>query len=459
MTTSRKKPLTELEKLNITNCVGRRYVSSRCVTPDSKKNEISNASKTSFIDTSGIQRNLADSFNDEDISISDYSSFDCNDDVSTDAEEEIIKCLPEDEITKEITNEDGMDAIFTTEVVEKLQHNEIREVSNEFENLFVSEDVYETCHEIAGDSQFKDVPSVLVDDDDSVLFPCDNTGNVEKEMDKTQYEIEMEKICEENKSRVRLCKTLLGNGIIDIFQLETKISSNLLCSQCVTEKKWDSMGSATEDITAECAIVVRAVHRGFACTLTVQCVRKHHMFSVEPERLSKEYSVLDPVDSDNERDLVDTDLADNCVAGASGNNNDTTDLGKNNDTDPADNCVAGVSGNNNDTTDLGKNNDTDPADNCVAVAIGNNNNTTDLGKNKDTDPADNCVTGAIGNNNDKTDLADNCIARVSKKHLIQCLRQQNKNKNQENGDGNDEEELTTYAIMRLRYYRFQSSAF
>jgi len=37
--------LTELEKLKITNCVGRRFVSTHCVTPE-KSNQISSDNKT-----------------------------------------------------------------------------------------------------------------------------------------------------------------------------------------------------------------------------------------------------------------------------------------------------------------------------------------------------------------------------------------------------------------------------
>jgi len=162
------------------------FVASHCVTPDSKNNEISNENKISFIDTSDIQCNLADTFIDKDNSSSNDSSIDINDEMSSDAEEDIIKYLPEDEITKETTNEYGMDAMFTAKVIEKLQHNEIREVSNEIENLFVGEDIHETCHKIAEASQFKDVPSVLLNGGNSVLF-CNNTGNVEEELDKTKY--------------------------------------------------------------------------------------------------------------------------------------------------------------------------------------------------------------------------------------------------------------------------------
>jgi len=64
MATPRKKPLTELEKLTISDCVGKRFVSSRRVTPDNQNKEVSDANITRYMQTGGVQCNLAATFND-----------------------------------------------------------------------------------------------------------------------------------------------------------------------------------------------------------------------------------------------------------------------------------------------------------------------------------------------------------------------------------------------------------
>jgi len=246
---------------------------------------MSNNNETNVTNTSDIQSNLAGILKAEENSVSKDSSINDIEGMLSDEEEEIIKDLPKDEVAEDTNNENGSDAMFTAKVIERLHHNDNREVSDNIDNLFVDEVFDETCHEFAVDAQFKDVPSVLVDDDDSVLFPSDNISCVEEETDKTKREIEMKRIREENKARVRLCKTLLGNGIIDIFQLETKMTTNLLCLQCVKENRWDGSGG---DTTNECGIVVRAIQRGFACTLTVQCVDTCSQWN--QKKISKQYS-------------------------------------------------------------------------------------------------------------------------------------------------------------------------
>jgi len=178
-------------------------------------------------------------------------------------------------------------------VIEKLQHNEMVDVSIDNDDIWMEEDINKTCQLVTEDPQFRDVPSVLVDDDDSMLFPCNNMKNdTVDESDQSKYKKKMEKICKENKARVRLCKTLLGNGIIDLLQLETKITSNLLCLQCVMEQMY-GLDSDNGYMIDECGVIVRTIHRGFACTVTVECVWRHHMFSIEPERVQHQSCVND----------------------------------------------------------------------------------------------------------------------------------------------------------------------
>jgi len=109
-------------------------------------------------------------------------------------------------------------------------------------------------------------------------------------LEQTNYEKEMEKIRNENKKRMVLCKTLLGNVILDTMQLEKKITSNLLCLHCLQETKWDN--KTTEDITALCGVIVRTERFGFACRMIVECINRHHVFSVDPER-APPHQVLD----------------------------------------------------------------------------------------------------------------------------------------------------------------------
>ena len=117
MTSSRKKPLTELEKLEMTNCVGRRFVRSHHVTPDSN-NAMSDAHKNSIIDLSNIRQNLTNVFDDAETSSSDDSSF--KDEIS-EVEDKIIKVLPDKTINDSTENEvPSKDIIFPAEVIEKL---------------------------------------------------------------------------------------------------------------------------------------------------------------------------------------------------------------------------------------------------------------------------------------------------------------------------------------------------
>ncbi len=288
MALSRKKPLTELEKLETANCVGRRFIRSRRVTPENN-NAMSDARKNSIIDVSDIRQNLTNVFDDAETSSSDDSSF--KDEIS-EVEDEIIKVLP-DETTNDSTENEvpSKDIIFPAEVIEKLHLSTDAEVSTEDCNLWVDEGINDKCHEITQDAGFADVPLVLVDDDDSVLFPCnENDKNRVNHLEQTNYEKEMEKIRNENKKRMVLCKTLLGNVILDTMQLEKKITSNLLCLHCLQETKWDN--KTTEDITALCGVIVRTERFGFACRMIVECVNRHHVFSVDPER-APPHQVLD----------------------------------------------------------------------------------------------------------------------------------------------------------------------
>jgi len=251
MSSKRKKPLSEVEKLTMTNCIGRRYVPSCQVTPENNDgNEISRILLTD------VRQNLADIFDEEESSSSDDSSFVNEQDY--DADDDVIKELPEDTFTEELLEEQGKvtltqetieepskDEIFPAEVIEKLRHKENEDVSNDDGNAWelnnFNDGIHETQCIFAQEAQFHDVPAVLVDDDDSVLFPCyeqrDNSESNQSE--KSNLEKEMEKICQDNKARMRLCKTLRGNGLFDTIQLETKIMSNLLCLQCVQDQKRD----------------------------------------------------------------------------------------------------------------------------------------------------------------------------------------------------------------------------
>jgi len=293
--TKRKTLLTELEKLQITNCIGRRFVASGHVTPDKRSSKTAGENEPSFSEPS-CSDNIhlgsdIEEISDDNSSSSSYdSSFELDDTMASDVDDEIIKELPKDGIqdTKGTRDGESKDAIFPAEVIEKLQQTERIFVSIDNEDIWMEEDINKSCQLVSKDPQFRDVPSILVHDVASVLFPCNGTRqDVLNESDKTKYKIEMEKIRNENKAHVRLCKTLLGNGIIDLLQLETKISSNLLCLQCVMEEMYDP-GSSKGYMIDECGVIIRTIHHGFACTVMVECVRRHHMFSIEPERVQQQ---------------------------------------------------------------------------------------------------------------------------------------------------------------------------
>jgi len=293
--TKRKKLLTELEKLQIKNCISRRSVASHHVTPDKDSNKTAgenepNFSEPSFSNNIHLGSKLEDILDDNSSSSSYNSSFELDDTMASDVDDEIIKELPKDGIQDMggTPDEQSKDAIFPAEVIEKLQHTERIDVSIDNEDIWMEEDINKSCQLVSEDPQLRDVPSVLVEDDDSVLFPCNGTKqDVLNESNKTKYEIEMEKIRNKNKAHVRLCKTLLGNGIIDLLQLETKISSNLLCLQCVMEEMYDPDSNKGYMID-ECGVIVGTIHHGFACTVMVECVWRHHMFSIEPERVQQQ---------------------------------------------------------------------------------------------------------------------------------------------------------------------------
>jgi len=219
MVSTRKKPLSEVEKLTMTNCVGRRYVPSRQVTPDN--NDGNEISRIILMD---IRQNLANIFDDEESSSSDDSSFVNDQDYDTD--DDIIKELPEESLAEESLEEQGKvtliqetieepskDEIFPAEVIEKLWHKENQDVSNDDGNTWALNNVDDGIHETqcicVQEAQFHDVPAVLVDDDDSVLFPCyEQRDNIESnQSEKSNLEKEMEKICQDNKACMRLCKT------------------------------------------------------------------------------------------------------------------------------------------------------------------------------------------------------------------------------------------------------------
>jgi len=295
MPSSRKKPLTEVEKLKITNCVGRRFISPRNVTPESNNNILSETNQgiQSIVDLCNIKRNLTNEFDDESCTSSKDSSFAVDIDICSDANEEIIKDLPCDTVTVDTVTVDTVTAaesdeeakknvVYTAEVIEKMNHKTTTEFAMiKDENMWLEEEIKETSKEILQDVRISDVPVVLVDDDDSVFFTPDDSKVNSSE--KTHYETEMEKLCKGNKAHMLLCKTLCGNSLLDTMQLESKIMTNLLCLHCVRDKQWNN-NEIDMDITAECGVVVSTARFGFAFTLSVQCVRQLQSFSVEPER-------------------------------------------------------------------------------------------------------------------------------------------------------------------------------
>ena len=77
MPSLRKKLLTEVKKLKITNCIGRRFISPCNVTPESNNNIMSETNQgiQSIVDLCNITRNLTNEFDDESCTSSKDSSF------------------------------------------------------------------------------------------------------------------------------------------------------------------------------------------------------------------------------------------------------------------------------------------------------------------------------------------------------------------------------------------------
>jgi len=128
---------------------------------------------------------------------------------------------------------------------------------------------------------FLDVPAILVDDDDSVCYPCamvddQNTDNGPELNEDTDENKKLEK-----EAKHSLWQTLVGNGMIDRTQCQQKLVFNLLCFQCMQEQLETS--NCVEDICLDDAMLVAMTSNvGFACILSIKCVHGHHQFTIEP---------------------------------------------------------------------------------------------------------------------------------------------------------------------------------
>ncbi len=174
MSLSRKKPLTEVEKLMMTNCIGRQFVQPRLT--EIINNDMSDTNNNSNVHLNGIRQNLTNRFDDEETSSSEDSSFA---DEASEVDDEIIKDLPDDTVNN-YANDEVPDkyVIFPAEMIEKLKHGKNDEVTNEEFNLWDDVDnIHESSDKIVQDAQFANVLVVLVDDDDSVLFPFNQNNN------------------------------------------------------------------------------------------------------------------------------------------------------------------------------------------------------------------------------------------------------------------------------------------
>jgi len=73
------------------------------------------------------------------------------------------------------------------------------------------------------------------------------------------------------------------NAIIDTYQLQSQMTRNLLCWQCVQGQL--NQNAATNSVHLVDAILdVNVTKIAFACIVTVQC-KNGHNFSVEPARI------------------------------------------------------------------------------------------------------------------------------------------------------------------------------
>jgi len=86
---------------------------------------------------------------------------------------------------------------------------------------------------------------------------------------------------EEKKAKHKLWHTLVGNGILNRTELQTKLVNNLLCLCCMQEQL--KSVECVEDFCLDNAmLVVMTSNVGFACTLLIKCIHGNHQFTVEP---------------------------------------------------------------------------------------------------------------------------------------------------------------------------------
>jgi len=129
---------------------------------------------------------------------------------------------------------------------------------------------------------FPDMPPILMDDNDSICYPCATVE--EHAMDNLSEQLEEE--TDKNKKSKKKAKhclwhMLVGNVILDRTQLQQKLVTNLLCFQCMQEQLEEA--NRMEEICLNDAMIVAMTRNvGFACTLSVKCVHGCHQFTVEP---------------------------------------------------------------------------------------------------------------------------------------------------------------------------------
>jgi len=113
---------------------------------------------------------------------------------------------------------------------------------------------------------YPDVPPILVDDDDSVCYPCATVEQLSMDnlLEQLEEETEQNKKSEK-KAKHCLWHTLVGNGNSDMMQLQQKLVSNLLCFKCMQEQLQEA--NCVEEICLDDAMIVATKRNvGFACT-------------------------------------------------------------------------------------------------------------------------------------------------------------------------------------------------
>jgi len=180
--------------------------------------------------------------------------------------------------------------LFVSQIIQELEMENQNKATGSFNNLpeYVLDDMPgDVPNEIMGNSAnlrpFMDVPAMLIDDDDSVCYPCVTNNTTDEplpELDETQKSQKKA----EDKAKHKLWRTMVGNGIFDRSKIQHQLMSNFLCLQCMHEQL-ESAHCMTDICLEDAMILATTRNAGFACTLLVRCVHGHHNFTVEPSHV------------------------------------------------------------------------------------------------------------------------------------------------------------------------------